>query len=190
MWRSGGKAPPFLTSALDGGEWSASGPGHFTPGETPQVPTGLDRRVGGPQSRSGAMEKRKFLAPTGNRTPAVQLSGHADWRTWTLYTHSFRVPVQRRYNNDGLKLLQPRKQTFHWQSIQNATILLPWQTRERQADLCSNVILALQQMHSSAGYRIAHHSNKTNHTRVGIYSRALNPVEKQLERNDQAYKPQ
>jgi len=24
----------FLTSALDGGEWSASRPGHFTPGET------------------------------------------------------------------------------------------------------------------------------------------------------------
>jgi hypothetical protein len=30
---SGGVAPPFLTSALDGGEWSASRHGHFTPGE-------------------------------------------------------------------------------------------------------------------------------------------------------------
>jgi hypothetical protein len=27
-------APPFLISALDGGEWSASRPGCFTPGET------------------------------------------------------------------------------------------------------------------------------------------------------------
>jgi hypothetical protein len=26
---SRGKAPPFLTSALDGGEWSASCPSHF-----------------------------------------------------------------------------------------------------------------------------------------------------------------
>jgi hypothetical protein len=30
---SGGIAPPFLTTALDGGEWSASRPGRFTPGE-------------------------------------------------------------------------------------------------------------------------------------------------------------
>jgi hypothetical protein len=30
---SGGIAPPFLTSALDGGEWSASRPGRFTSGE-------------------------------------------------------------------------------------------------------------------------------------------------------------
>jgi hypothetical protein len=30
---SGGIAPPFLTSALDGGEWSASRPGSFTTGE-------------------------------------------------------------------------------------------------------------------------------------------------------------
>jgi hypothetical protein len=31
--RSGGIAPLFLTSALDGGEWSASRPCHFTPGK-------------------------------------------------------------------------------------------------------------------------------------------------------------
>jgi hypothetical protein len=34
---SGGIAPPFLTSALDGGEWSVSRPG---PGEGALVPTG------------------------------------------------------------------------------------------------------------------------------------------------------
>jgi hypothetical protein len=32
-WGSGGIAPPFLTSALDGGEWSASRPGRYTPRE-------------------------------------------------------------------------------------------------------------------------------------------------------------
>jgi hypothetical protein len=32
MWGSGGIAPPFLTSALYGGEWSASRPNRFTPG--------------------------------------------------------------------------------------------------------------------------------------------------------------
>jgi hypothetical protein len=31
---------PFLTSALDGGEWSASCPGRSTPGKEPRVPTG------------------------------------------------------------------------------------------------------------------------------------------------------
>jgi hypothetical protein len=30
-WGSGDIAPPILTSALDGGEWSASRPGRFTP---------------------------------------------------------------------------------------------------------------------------------------------------------------
>jgi hypothetical protein len=37
----------FLTSALAGGEWSASLPGRFIPGENLPVP------IGGPQSRSG-----------------------------------------------------------------------------------------------------------------------------------------
>jgi hypothetical protein len=30
---SGGIAPPFFTFALDGGDWSNSRPGHFTPEE-------------------------------------------------------------------------------------------------------------------------------------------------------------
>jgi hypothetical protein len=42
----------FMTSALDGGEWSVSLPGRaLPPGEGPPYP--LDRRLGGPQSRSG-----------------------------------------------------------------------------------------------------------------------------------------
>jgi hypothetical protein len=35
---SGGIAPPFLTSALDGGEWSASRADRFTPGKERSVP--------------------------------------------------------------------------------------------------------------------------------------------------------
>jgi len=38
----------FLTLALDGGEWSASHPSHFTP----WIKTPLYRRLGGPQSWS------------------------------------------------------------------------------------------------------------------------------------------
>jgi hypothetical protein len=42
----------FTTSALDGGEWSASRPGRaLPPGKDPRYP--LYRRLGGPQSRSG-----------------------------------------------------------------------------------------------------------------------------------------
>jgi hypothetical protein len=32
-WESGGIAPRILTLALDGGEWTASRPGRFTPRE-------------------------------------------------------------------------------------------------------------------------------------------------------------
>jgi hypothetical protein len=35
-WGSGGIAPPFLISALDGGEWSASRPGRFNAGKIRQ----------------------------------------------------------------------------------------------------------------------------------------------------------
>jgi hypothetical protein len=43
------------TSALDGGEWSASRPDHFTPQrKSPSYP--LDRRLGEPQSRPGRSE--------------------------------------------------------------------------------------------------------------------------------------
>jgi hypothetical protein len=58
--------PLFLTSALVGGEWSTSRPGRFTPrGKSPRYP--LDRRLGGPQSRSGRSGEEKILSPTGTR---------------------------------------------------------------------------------------------------------------------------
>jgi hypothetical protein len=41
----------FLTSELNGREWSTSHPNHFIPGEEPRYP--LNMRVGGPQSWSG-----------------------------------------------------------------------------------------------------------------------------------------
>ena len=39
----------FLTSALDGGEWSALRTGRSTPGKVSSIP--LNRRLGGPQNR-------------------------------------------------------------------------------------------------------------------------------------------
>jgi hypothetical protein len=64
---SGGIAPPFLTSTLDGGEWSASRPGSFIRREkAARYP--LDRRLGGPQSRSGRRGEEKSFDPTVTRT--------------------------------------------------------------------------------------------------------------------------
>jgi hypothetical protein len=58
----------FLTSALALGEWSASRPGRFTPGER-ALGTQWIRRVGGPQSLSGRRGEEKILDPTGTCTP-------------------------------------------------------------------------------------------------------------------------
>jgi hypothetical protein len=42
LWGNGRIAPPFFTSTLDEGEWSASRPGSFTPGKSPPVPIGWE----------------------------------------------------------------------------------------------------------------------------------------------------
>ena len=54
-------APIFLTSALDGGEWSTSRPGFFTPENNP-----LNRRLSWPHSR---------LDRSGKDTNALLLQG-------------------------------------------------------------------------------------------------------------------
>jgi hypothetical protein len=52
----------FLTSALNGGEWSASRPGRaLAPGKDPRYP--LDKRLVGPQSGSGHRGCRKNPLP-------------------------------------------------------------------------------------------------------------------------------
>jgi hypothetical protein len=75
-WRSG-----FLTSALDGGEWSASRPGHFTL---------RDRRLGGHQNRSGlggGEKNSQYLS--GLDPPIIQ-------------------PVAQRYTTEKSRLLSTR----------------------------------------------------------------------------------
>jgi hypothetical protein len=66
----------FLTSALVGGEWSASRPCRFT--------LGKEGRLGGPQSRPGQYGEVKIFDPTGTRTPAPLVvqpvtSRYTDW---------------------------------------------------------------------------------------------------------------
>jgi hypothetical protein len=58
----------FLTSALDGGEWSASRLPALTPTEkSPIYP--LNKRLDEPQCRYGHADGRQIRAPTENRTP-------------------------------------------------------------------------------------------------------------------------
>jgi hypothetical protein len=59
----------FLTSALDGGEWSDSHPGRFTPRKRATGTHCLGGWVG-PRAGLNAIEKN--TAPAENRTPAVQ----------------------------------------------------------------------------------------------------------------------
>jgi hypothetical protein len=67
VWGSGDTAPPFFTSALDGGEWSVSRPGRFTSGETAHdTPCG-------PQNRYGHYGEKKYIVLAGNQTPANQI---------------------------------------------------------------------------------------------------------------------
>jgi hypothetical protein len=70
IWGSGGIAPPFLASALDGDECSASLPAALLPRKLPRY--ALDRRLDGPQSRSGRCEEKIILALAGNRTLTIQ----------------------------------------------------------------------------------------------------------------------
>jgi len=57
-----------LTSALDGGELSASHPSCFTPqGKSPWYP--LEGKLGGPQSQSGSSGKRKTPSPCWDLNP-------------------------------------------------------------------------------------------------------------------------
>jgi hypothetical protein len=57
-WGSGIVAPPFLTSALDEGDWSASCPGHFT----------LRERAPGTQWKGGWVGPRASLDTVEKRT--------------------------------------------------------------------------------------------------------------------------
>jgi hypothetical protein len=61
----------FLTSALGGGEWSASGPGHAMPrGKDTRYP--LHRRLGGLQTGMDTEPTGKILGLSWHRTPVFQ----------------------------------------------------------------------------------------------------------------------
>jgi hypothetical protein len=84
---SGGIAPPFLTSALDGGERSASLPDHFTPGE---VAPGAHWTGDWVCHRAGldTVEKRKIL-PLPGIEPQPVARCYTDWAIPALSTFQY-----------------------------------------------------------------------------------------------------
>jgi hypothetical protein len=66
-------APPFLTSALDGAEWSVSHTGCFTQGKTRRYL--LDEKLGGSQGRSGSNGKYKNLPLPGIEPRSEKVTG-------------------------------------------------------------------------------------------------------------------
>jgi hypothetical protein len=70
VWGSGGMNPPFLTLALDEGEWSASLPGHFTNNGKSLSIYWIGDWVHSRASLA-VVEKKNSLVPAGNQTPAV-----------------------------------------------------------------------------------------------------------------------
>jgi hypothetical protein len=80
---SGGIAPRIFTSALVGGELSASRPGRFSPQrKSPWYPS--DRRLSGPQSRSGRDGEEKNSQPL----PGLEPRSSIPWPTATPLSYS------------------------------------------------------------------------------------------------------
>jgi hypothetical protein len=74
IWSRAGIAPILLTSALDGGEWSASRPYRFTPG-THSIGDWVDPGIG-----LNAVEKRKALhRPAQNPAVHPVARRYIDW---------------------------------------------------------------------------------------------------------------
>jgi hypothetical protein len=66
---SEGVAPPFLTSAVIGGEWPASRPGRFTPVKGHRVPILIGGWVG-PRTGLDDTERRKISCPCRDSNPS------------------------------------------------------------------------------------------------------------------------
>jgi hypothetical protein len=79
---SGNIIPPFLTLALDQGEWPASCSSRFTPRE---IAPGTNW-IGGHRGRSWQYGEEKNLAPAGKWTLAIQLivCCYTDWAILAL----------------------------------------------------------------------------------------------------------
>jgi hypothetical protein len=91
---SGGIAPPFLTSAIDGGEWSAPRPGRFTPVEVAPGAHWVGGKVG-LRGRLDVIEERKISVLAGSRTLA------RCYTEWTILAITEDRVVQRKPDVSG-----------------------------------------------------------------------------------------
>jgi hypothetical protein len=74
---SGGIAPSFLTSALDGRKWSAPRICHFTSGNSSRYT--LYMKLDGLQSRSGHYEKEKNLPLLESNPESLAIQPVSSW---------------------------------------------------------------------------------------------------------------
>ena len=87
-----GIAPLILNFRARWGELSTSRSGRCTPGKEPRYP--LNRRVGGPQSRSGRLGEERLAcaeARTPNRPACSQINAQRNdkYRSWLACTLNF-----------------------------------------------------------------------------------------------------
>jgi hypothetical protein len=94
---SGGIAPHILlTLALDGGEWSASYPGHFTPRERAPGNHWIGGWVG-PRAVLDALVKRKIPSPHQDSNPRTPILQPIAWSLYRLSYHSWHYHMSGKY---------------------------------------------------------------------------------------------
>jgi hypothetical protein len=76
IWGSGGIAPPFLTSALDWGEWLVQRIGHFTLGETTPGTHLIGGSVG---PRAGLDDVMRKILHCREPNPGRPARRYTDW---------------------------------------------------------------------------------------------------------------
>jgi hypothetical protein len=96
MWGSGGIAPLFLTSAPDGGEWSASRPCGLTPGYTARRTHWIGSWVG-PRAGVDSMKKRKIYFPCRKSNPSHPAHGLVAIPTELSQLHPMYRKASRNY---------------------------------------------------------------------------------------------
>jgi hypothetical protein len=76
--RSNGTSSPFLTSVLDGSEWSVSRPGHFEPREN-RSPVAIGEKAARPQDRNRHRRAEKKFTLDEKRTAVVKSQPVSIW---------------------------------------------------------------------------------------------------------------
>jgi hypothetical protein len=87
----------FLTSVLVGGQWSASRPGHFTPGIRAPGTQWIKGWMG-PRAGLGDVEKRQFLTLPGLELPALGCPA----RSQSLYRLRYLDSAEETTNNEEI----------------------------------------------------------------------------------------